>query len=265
MLAGPECGQTPWVTSLLTLRLAALGERSTRLAWLGHWLVTSDLRTACSELESLLIAAESRSEAATLGLIGFVQWVSGAVNAERMRELSDHAQASTFGHLSQLLQNAHDCPLEFRDEQRMPPKTGTEKPLTLGERKNLARRSGRKGLTRLLRDPHPAVLEQLLHNPLLTEPDLVRLVTLRPPSIAGICALARDGRWLLAPRVRLGLLQNPELPSWQTLPLLWLCSRPELAQIVGASNLPETLRATAEALGVRRAPFSERPPSSSLN
>jgi hypothetical protein len=250
---------------MLTLRLSALSERSTRLAWLAHWLEHNEPSAVSGELEALLVAAESRSEPAILGIVSFVQWVSGAVNPARMHALRDHVQHTTFGHLTQLLQHAPDCPLEFRDDHRSPPKQGIERPLTLGERKNLARRSGRKGLARLLRDPHPAVLEQLLYNPLLTEADVVRLVTLRPPCVTGVCALVKDGRWLLAPRVRMGLLQNPDLPPWQTLPLLWLCSRTELGQLALGTNLPSTLLSTAAELVVRRSPLSTRPPHDPVN
>ena len=39
-----------------------------------------------------------------------------------------------------------------------------DRPLTLGERKSLARQPSRAALARLLRDPHPAVVELLLDN-----------------------------------------------------------------------------------------------------
>lgn len=245
------------------LRLGALGERATRVAWLAHWIANTELPTVAAELEALLEAAESRVEAGTLGLISVVQWVSGAINPGRMHELATQAREQDC-RLAYLLEHASSCPLEFKDEPRALPKQANERPLTLGERKNLARRAGRKGLARLLRDPHPAVLEQLILNPLLTEPDLVRLVTTRPPSISGLCALVREGRWLLAPRVRMGLLQNPELPLWQSTPLLWLCTRPELMQIANASSLPQPLQASASALSRRRAPFSLPPSAAPL-
>jgi hypothetical protein len=232
------------VTSLLPTRLGALSERPTRLAWLGHWLAGGELGETCAQLEALLVAAQQRDASATVGLVSFVQWVSGAVDVPRLHLLAKHALSTQCPGLGLMLRHAQECPLEFRTDAE-PPKQCKERPLTLGERKNLARRSGRKGIARLLRDPHPAVLGELLLNPLLTEPDLVRLVSLRPASVGGICALARDGRWLLAPHVRLGILHNPGLPVWQTLPLLWLCSGPERAQIAASHNLPLVLRVTA--------------------
>ena len=48
------------------------------------------------------------------------------------------------------------------------------RPLTLGERKSLARTHAASKLLLLLRDPHPAVVAILLDNPHLTESDIVR-------------------------------------------------------------------------------------------
>jgi hypothetical protein len=98
-------------------------------------------------------------------------------------------------------------------------------------------------IDRLVRDPHPAVIEQLLSNPQLTETDLLRFVTLRPPHPTSMCNLFRSVRWLTASRIRMGLLQNPGLPLWQTMPLVSLCSRPELAQVARARNVPSPLQA----------------------
>jgi hypothetical protein len=60
------------------------------------------------------------------------------------------------------------------------------RPLTLGERKALARCHRRELLQHLLRDPHPAVVEVLLGNPHLTEP-WPRRACLRCPRTAGGC------------------------------------------------------------------------------
>ena len=60
------------------------------------------------------------------------------------------------------------------------PDYGRGRPLTLGERKSLARRPDRAMLDRLLHDPHPDVIRRLLRNPRLTEDDVVRLAARRP-------------------------------------------------------------------------------------
>jgi hypothetical protein len=235
--------------SELVVRLRGLSEASIRLACLTHWLEGADTVTACAELEALLAETKARSAGAMPALASLVQWISAAVNPTRQHELAEQAQSQAATALAAMLAHAHECPLSFRIPGARGPERAHERVLTLGERKNLARRTGRKGLVRLLADPHPAVIEQLLLNPLLTEPDVVRLVSTRHLPPQSVCMLAREGRWLMAPRVRQGLLHNPDLPTWQTLPLLWLCTRPELARVAEAPSLAQPLRARAMALG----------------
>ena len=57
------------------------------------------------------------------------------------------------------------------------------RPLTLGERKSLAKKPDRDLLERLLADPHPDFIRGVLRNPRLTEDDVVRFVA-RVPSRA---------------------------------------------------------------------------------
>ena len=60
------------------------------------------------------------------------------------------------------------------------PDFGRGRPLTLGERKSLARTHDRSLIQRVVRDPHPDVIRILLDNPSLTEPDVVRICASRP-------------------------------------------------------------------------------------
>jgi hypothetical protein len=61
-----------------------------------------------------------------------------------------------------------DGPLE---DKRRVPDFGRGRPLTLGERKSLARTHDRSLIQRVVRDPHPDVVRILLDNPSLTEED----------------------------------------------------------------------------------------------
>ncbi len=56
----------------------------------------------------------------------------------------------------------------------------TDRPLTLGERKALARTHRRDQLLLLIRDPHPQVVGILLDNPHVTEGDIVTMAASRP-------------------------------------------------------------------------------------
>ena len=125
------------------------------------------------------------------------------------------------------------------------PDYGVGRELTLGERRNLARRSPRAQIDRLLSDPHPMVIQQLLLNPRLTEDDLVRLAARRPAGLPVLRAVARAPRWLKSERVRLSILFNPGAPSSMTVPMTALCSRQHLRELAHSAHLGGALRTVA--------------------
>ncbi len=85
---------------------------------------------------------------------------------------------------------------------------GDGRPLTLGERKWLARRPDRDTIQRLLADPHPDVIFRCLRSPRMTEDDIVRLAAKRPGRGEVLAEIARS-RWAHRPRVRVALVMNP--------------------------------------------------------
>jgi len=117
------------------------------------------------------------------------------------------------------------------------------RPLTLGERKSLARKHDRHLLARLLTDPHPDVIRGLLKNPRLTEDDLVRLIARRPSRPDVLAEIARATRWVHRSRVRLALLLNPDTPPELATPLASLLLRHELRIVVESTQLAPSLRA----------------------
>jgi hypothetical protein len=145
---------------------------------------------------------------------------------------------------------------ELKPEETRVPDYGSGRELTLGERRNLARRANRAAFDRLLADPHPRVIRELLTNPKLTEDDVVRLAARRPARAEILRQLARSPRWLRRSRVRLALLFNPGCPPELSIPLLGLCVRSELDQLVHSPDTPVVLRATAFELLERRPPLA---------
>jgi hypothetical protein len=143
------------------------------------------------------------------------------------------------------------------------PDYGTGRELTVGERRSLARSPQRKVIERLLRDPHPLVLRQLLVNPRVTEDDIVRLAARRPLHAAIVGVLAESPRWLKSPRVRMALLLNPGTPEPVSMPLLSVCTRCELLEVVHGVDAPLALRSSAQEL-FERSPPLPRSASSSL-
>lgn len=132
------------------------------------------------------------------------------------------------------------------------------RPLTLGERRALARRPSRAAFDKLLRDPHPMVVENLLANPRVTEDDVVRMVARRPAYPEVIGEVARHPTWSQRPRVRMAIVQNPGTPPEISVPLVRLLIRPELDQVVSAPDIPPLVRAAASELLDRRPPVPQR-------
>jgi hypothetical protein len=142
-----------------------------------------------------------------------------------------------------------------RSEEQAPPvalaATGG-RPLTLGERRALARRPSRYALDALMRDPHPMVVRALLDTPRLTEDQVVRMAARRPGRPAALVEIARHPRWILRPRVRLALVCNPSTPPTVALPLIPLLRQAELAELAVATDVLPVLRRAARGAAAER-------------
>lgn len=123
------------------------------------------------------------------------------------------------------------------------PDYGRGRPLTLGERKALARRPQRDSLERLLRDPHPDVIRQLLANPRLTEDDVLSVAARRPCRPDVLTEIARSVRWASRPRIRVALVLNPDTPLEVASPITGLLLRHELRLVVTSTTVAASVRA----------------------
>lgn len=117
------------------------------------------------------------------------------------------------------------------------------RPLSLGERKSLARKRDRNLLARVLRDPDPAVVRILLDNPALTELDVVRLCARRPVRPEVLAQVFQHARWVLRYRIRLALALNPHTPETITLQLLPHLTQGDLRSVAQSGELSERVRA----------------------
>lgn len=132
------------------------------------------------------------------------------------------------------------------------PDFGKGRPLSLGERKSVARTRDRQLLARVLRDPHPDVIRILLGNPHLTETDVVRLCAQRPIQAEVLRAVCSSPRWAIRPGVRVALVKNPHLPLPLALRFVPQLGATEQRAIVASPELDARLReACAAALEPR--------------
>ncbi len=124
----------------------------------------------------------------------------------------------------------------------------TGRPLTLGERKSLARTHRREDLLLLLRDPHPAVVVILLDNPHLTESDVVRIAAFRPAVPESLARIAAHPRWSLRHLVKRALVFNPATPLADAIRIATTLRVAELGELAADPALPELLRKHAAEL-----------------
>lgn len=117
-----------------------------------------------------------------------------------------------------------------------------DRPLTLGERKAMARTHRREQLLLLVRDPHPMVVAILLDNPHVTEQDIVKMAAMRPAVPESLAKIAAHPRWSVRHPVKRALVLNPATPLADAIRIATTLRAPELAEIANDHSLPEPLR-----------------------
>jgi hypothetical protein len=123
-----------------------------------------------------------------------------------------------------------------------------DRPLTLGERKALARTHRRDKLLLLLRDPHPMVVAILLDNPHITEADIVKIAAMRPAVPEALAKVAAHPRWSVRHAVKRALVLNPSTPLADAIRIATTLRAVELDELAADHALPEPLRKHAAEL-----------------
>lgn len=227
----------------LERRCASLRDVPLRLAFVRDWL----RRAAPSlvvDVVSELVAGAPRGDVGLLLSLALCEQRFGALRDEAARQAGERGLVVA----AQLLARRPDDETEPSRAELRVPDFGLGRPLTLGERKSLARRRDRIVLARVLRDPHPDVVRILLGNPALTEDDVVRLAARRPIDPRALLAVVDAPRWMVRPSVRRALVQNPWAPLDVALLLLPHLTEPELAELARSADLRAPLREMAAVL-----------------
>jgi hypothetical protein len=249
--AGDSPAADRWLQRVPTFR-----ETSFRVTAIKADFVEMDLGRLAEALDVIAALAEQADERAHEVLTAAAPTLTDPSNACRVEALREVAQLRGHFALARLLRHRQNplAPSPPEPEERGAFDARAGRPLTLGERKSLARGHDRFLLDRLLRDPHPAVIRNVLVNPRITETDVVRLAARRPTYPDIQVEIARSERWSIRPRVRVAIVQNPYTPPTISVPLVALLLRHEIEEISKATDLPPILRAAAIELLERRPP-----------
>jgi hypothetical protein len=246
--------------------LLSLPDLALRTSWLRDFLSNGSAHDSATVLNALCEdneRAEPQAREAILPVALFFAALGECALVEQLRRQADSRHLLS---LARLLRRAPPPSVHDRPHRELPvPDYGTGRELSVGERKSLARSPTRRAFDKLLADPHPLVIRQLLENPRLTENDVVRMTARRPARLEVLEAIAQHGRWLSRPRVRLSMLFNPGSPPVISMPLLAVCTRNELSEVLHHSESSPVLRNAALELLERLPPLrASRPPGPTL-
>ena len=253
------------VTDALRLKrvLLSLPELGLRIGWLRDFLANSSDFECATILNALCEDNERAEPQAREAMLVVALMLAARGECRLLEQLRAQAEARHLLSLARLVRRAPPPAVHDRPARELPiPDYGTGRELTVGERKSLARSPNRRAFDKLLKDPHPLVIRQLLENPRLTEDDVVRMTARRPARLEVLEAIAQHSRWLTRARVRLSLLFNPGTPPAIAMPLLAVCTRNELSEVLHHSESSPILRTAALELLERLPPLrvSEAPP-----
>lgn len=236
--------------------LLSLPDLGLRTGWLRDFLSNGSGYDRATVLNALCEDNERAEPQAREAILVVALLFASLGECELVDQLRTQAEARHLLSLGRLLRRAPPPAVHDRPAHELPvPDYGRGRELTVGERKSLARSPSRRAFEKLLLDPHPLVIRQLLENPRLTEDDVVRMTARRPARWEVLQAIAQHGRWLSRPRVRLTLLFNPGAPPAMTMPLLSVCTRNELSEVLHHSEASPVLRSAAHELLERLPPL----------
>lgn len=119
------------------------------------------------------------------------------------------------------------------------------RPLTLGERRALARKRDPELIARALRDPDPMVTAVLLGNPAVREREVVEIAATRPVSGKILRTVYGSLRWAKHLPVLLALAKNPFCPVEVSVRIVPVLGMPDRRELIASPGLPGDVRAAA--------------------
>jgi hypothetical protein len=151
----------------------SLPDPALRVAWLADKLASWPPPDAARLLDRLCEASERSDPEAREALLAVSILFSSQAGSPLLEPLRAQAAQQHLLGLGRLLRRPPSTPEQRAPTESPVPDYGVGRELTLGERRSLARRPDRRAFEKLLRDPHPLVIRQLLDNPKLTHDEIV--------------------------------------------------------------------------------------------
>jgi len=203
---------------------------------IGHWLDQAGQRTASAQ-----VALQTLADALNSSGIAF----------ETVRDVYAAAKRAARDDVAWLFFDVDFGADATAPEEEERPLTPTGRPLTLGERKSLARGQKRELLELLLRDPHPMVVRHLLQNPQMTEQDVLAIATRRPQTRENLVAVTQSSKWICRRAIKRAVVLNPFSPTLLSLRLLPTMQPSDVKEVARNRTLQSVLCDYAQLLLTR--------------
>lgn len=239
-------------------RVSGIVDLELRCAYVASWFRGALSEELVLSLDEVCQRAEAGEEEPKAVLFTLVDAISRLSPEDRDR-LRNEARGRGLLALERLLRGPTPS---SPPPSRNVPDYGKGRPLTLGERKSLARKPDRAMFEKLLSDPHPDVIFRLLANPRLTEDDVVHLAARRPTEASVLEQVANTPRWVRSRRVRMALVCNPSCPEHIAARLTSLLLRSELEDVRNSPSVSPVVRQLCIEHLARRPPTSAKPDDS---
>jgi hypothetical protein len=228
-------------------RLARIADPEQRARSLGGHLAGHDPGLIAATLAEIIEAADRREPGADLLVKAMITPGLRIAWDERLAiQVVAHARGAGRHDLAGMF--LHLPPMDERVAPPTPPLPKALAKVPLGVRRSLARRGDIGLIERLLGDPDPAVVANLLNNPRVTEVEVVLMAARSPVREEVLTAIAHHPRWGTRHRVRMALAHNPGTPIGLALGLLHLLLEQELQEVAADPRLSGVVTARAQAL-----------------
>ena len=235
------------MAAALCRRLAGIADPEQRARSLGSRLAAHEPALIAATLAEIIAAADRHEPGADLLVKAMITPGLRVAWDERLAiQVLAHARNAGRYDLAGMFLDLP--PLDERLAPAPPPLPKALAKVPLGVRRSLARRSDIGLIERLLGDPDPAVVANLLNNPRITEVEVVHMAARTPVREEVLCAIARHRRWGFRYGVRVALAHNPGPPTGVALGLLHLLLDQELRRVADDARLSRAVTSRAWAL-----------------
>jgi hypothetical protein len=173
-------------------------------------------------------------------ILSDIKRMSKHVGLTKMAEVYVLAQDKDYGEVVRLLKVAPAArSLGAEEELDEDP---VLKEMTLGAKRQNARTRNRDLIDRLCNDQDPMVIQHLLHNPVVTIREVVKIAAKRPTGAQVLWVIYRDARWVNHYVVKKALVNNPYTPTPIALSLIHFLLEQDLEDVAENMLLHQLVR-----------------------